>query len=86
MASFIEDDPFKDPSLAGTATPQPRSAAAGSETLAVGRRASLTLGTDSLVVLDEALLEPKGPNCCGISLAGSKPLLAACATSPADTV
>jgi sphingosine kinase len=48
------DDPFRDPSLAPTAA-QP---ADGSiehmdvpDTIAVGRNASLTLGTDSLIVL-----------------------------------
>lgn len=43
------DDPFKDPSLGGTSTPQPP--ADVPDTLVVGRSASLTLGTDSLVVL-----------------------------------
>lgn len=71
MSSSGEDDPFKDPSLAGNQTSQP---AAGDvpATLAVGRTASLTLGTDSLVVLDEALLEREGVNCCGIRLGGKK--------------
>jgi sphingosine kinase len=40
------------------------------DTLAVGRNASLTLGTDSLIVLDEALLDSKSASCCGLSLAG----------------
>lgn len=52
MASVGDDDPFKDPSLAGTQTPQPQpSDNVPGTTLAVGRNASLTLGTDSLVVL-----------------------------------
>ncbi|KAF1956419.1 sphingoid long chain base kinase-like protein [Byssothecium circinans] len=67
MASVGEADPFKDPSL----RPAPENAGAEvPDTLAVGRNASLTLGTDSLVVLDEALLQGRGVNCCGISLAG----------------
>ena len=48
------DDPFRDPSLAPTAA----QAADGAnehmdvpDTLSVGRNASLTLGTDSLIVL-----------------------------------
>ncbi|KAF1968612.1 sphingoid long chain base kinase-like protein [Bimuria novae-zelandiae CBS 107.79] len=40
-------------------------------TLAVGRNASLTLGTDALIVLDAALIESKGAGCCGLSLPGS---------------
>jgi sphingosine kinase len=53
-----DDDPFRDPSLASTA-PQPplpppestREHSDAPDTLAVGRNASLTLGTDSLIVL-----------------------------------
>lgn len=44
------DDPFRDPSLAPPPTQQV-DAASVPDTLAVGRDASLTLGTDSLVVL-----------------------------------
>jgi hypothetical protein len=57
MASGAGDDPFRDPSLAST-TPQPPPPSEGRpehadapDTLAVGRNASLTLGTDSLIVL-----------------------------------
>lgn len=59
MASILEDDPFKDPSLAGTSTPlsQPPFAVNVPATLPVGRNASLTLGTDSLVVLGENAAE-----------------------------
>ncbi|KAF2034824.1 sphingoid long chain base kinase-like protein [Setomelanomma holmii] len=53
-----DDDPFKDPSLASTA-PQPPQPADDStahldvpDTLAVGREASLTLGSESLVIVD----------------------------------
>jgi sphingosine kinase len=54
MASNVgDDDPFRDPSLA-SAAPQPPASTHDTEvpdTLAVGRNASLTLGTDSLIVL-----------------------------------
>ncbi|KAH7114307.1 sphingoid long chain base kinase-like protein [Dendryphion nanum] len=50
---MAEDNPFKDPSNARAESPQPQHAPSNvSDTLAVGREASLTLGTDSLVVLD----------------------------------
>lgn len=92
--SLVTEDPFQDPSLGAANAPQPHahvSPANVPDTLAVGRNASLTLGTDSLVVLgrlwsygsdgraltspDEALLETKSANCCGISLAGSESFL-----------
>jgi hypothetical protein len=44
------DDPFRDPSLAGVPTTQSDTTNVP-PTLAVGRIASLTLGTDSLIVL-----------------------------------
>ncbi|KAF2739920.1 sphingoid long chain base kinase-like protein [Polyplosphaeria fusca] len=74
MSLITEDDPFKDPSLDDRPQPaQPPALNNVPDTLAVGRNASLTLGTDSLVVLDEALLESGGTLCCGISLTpGSK--------------
>ncbi|KAF2472202.1 sphingoid long chain base kinase-like protein [Lindgomyces ingoldianus] len=75
MALAGEDDPFKDPSLAGTQTPlsqQDHGDRVAGTTLAVGRNASLTLGTDSLIVLDEGLLETRSANCCGISLTPGK--------------
>ncbi|KAF2120653.1 sphingoid long chain base kinase-like protein [Lophiotrema nucula] len=75
-----DEDPFKDPSL-DTQHPAPQSPTHVAEsrtwdgandvpdTLAVGRNASLTLGTDSLIVLDEALLESRGPAlCCGVNV------------------
>jgi sphingosine kinase len=57
MAHAEGDDPFKDPSLDshgadGASTPQAHQNVP--DTLAVGRNASLTLGTDSLVVLGMA--------------------------------
>lgn len=58
------DDPFRDPSLAQQV--QNDDAATIPDTLAVGRDASLTLGTDSLVVLDEELQDSKDSRCCGV--------------------
>ncbi|KAF2018888.1 sphingoid long chain base kinase-like protein [Aaosphaeria arxii CBS 175.79] len=70
--TMAEDDPFKDPALGTTETPQPPEPSTNvPDTLAVGRNASLTLGQDSLVVLDEALLDNNG-GCCGISSLYSK--------------
>jgi hypothetical protein len=56
MASTAgDDDPFRDPLLAPAAPapqhPAPTHSNDAPDTLAVGRNASLTLGTDSLVVL-----------------------------------
>jgi sphingosine kinase len=74
MASMAgTDDPFRDPLLDSTPSQPPMNANPSlnvPDTLAVGRNASLTLGTDSLIVLDEALLESKSAGCCGLSLAG----------------
>ncbi|KAF2869712.1 sphingoid long chain base kinase-like protein [Massariosphaeria phaeospora] len=72
MSLAVDNDPFKDPSLRGSSAPPqpPHESPHVPDTLAVGRNASLTLGTDSLIVLDEGLLQSKGANCCGINLAG----------------
>jgi sphingosine kinase len=59
MASMAgSDDPFRDPLTTNAAPSQPSHASEPTQeqmnvpdTLAVGRNASLTLGTDSLVVL-----------------------------------
>jgi hypothetical protein len=52
MALRVDQDPFKDPSLDGASTlPRQQPPTNVPATLAVGRNASLTLGTDSLVVL-----------------------------------
>jgi sphingosine kinase len=55
MALGVDEDPFKDPSLDAASTlrtlPQQQPSTDAPATLAVGRNASLTLGTDSLVVL-----------------------------------
>jgi sphingosine kinase len=58
MASTTtEDNPFKDPKLVSNNSPQPSSStdnvqahAEAPDTLPVGRNASLTLGTDALIV------------------------------------
>ncbi|KAH3941688.1 hypothetical protein HBH53_200020 [Parastagonospora nodorum] len=64
------EDPFRDPALAATSQARPQASDNVSDTLAVGRNASLTLGTDSLIVLDEELPASKGASFCGFSLAG----------------
>jgi sphingosine kinase len=55
MASMAgTDDPFRDPLLDSTPSQPPMNANPSlnvPDTLAVGRNASLTLGTDSLIVL-----------------------------------
>jgi sphingosine kinase len=56
-ATDSDQDPFRDPSLASAALQPLQPTDVGGEhahvpdTLAVGRNASLTLGTDSLIVL-----------------------------------
>lgn len=55
-------DPFRDPAVDATLDVP--------ATLAVGRNASLTLGTDALIVVDEALRDAKN-GCCGLSLPGT---------------
>ena len=50
-----DDDPFKDPSLPSSqAQQQTQPDIPPGSTLAVGRNASLTLGTDSLIVLGKS--------------------------------
>lgn len=54
MALAAADDPFKDPSLHNSPAPPPNAPQTTvdvPDTLVVSRNASLTLGTDSLVVL-----------------------------------
>lgn len=60
MASDMQD-PFADPVPFAS-----NDASAADSTLTVGRNASLTLGTDTLIVLDEGLLEQRRINCCGL--------------------
>ncbi|KAK2626608.1 hypothetical protein QTJ16_003783 [Diplocarpon rosae] len=59
------DDPFVDPAASFEDAGR-RNSLAAEATLALGRNVSLTLGTDSLIVLDEAFEERKGTNFCGI--------------------
>lgn len=65
--SIADSDPFKDP-----VAPLEEDDAAGGSTLVVGRDASLTLATDSLIVLDESPQEGRTANCCGLLPTGSK--------------
>ncbi|KAL5115212.1 sphinganine kinase lcb4 [Pleosporales sp. CAS-2024a] len=66
------DDPFCDPAPpAPTPTPTPTSAHVP-DTLAVGRNASLTLGPDAVVVLDEELPATQRARCCRLPLRGSE--------------
>ncbi|KAL9594680.1 MAG: hypothetical protein Q9219_006900 [cf. Caloplaca sp. 3 TL-2023] len=61
MASFPPDgDPFIDPIQS-----EPPQRSVEESTLLVGRTASLTLGTDSLIVLDEGFAQRKRWNCFG---------------------
>ncbi|KAJ4985554.1 diacylglycerol kinase catalytic domain-containing protein [Stagonosporopsis vannaccii] len=71
-ATAGHDDPFRDPSLAPPQTQPGDAAASVPDTLAVGRDASLTLGTDSLVVLDEDLQDGADARCCGLALPGKR--------------
>ncbi|KAI9722382.1 MAG: hypothetical protein M1812_001854 [Candelaria pacifica] len=59
--SSVNDDPFVDPIV----TDQPVDLI-DDLTLSVGRDAFLTLGTDSLIVLDESLVKSKPSHCCGL--------------------
>ncbi|KAH7413992.1 sphingoid long chain base kinase-like protein [Phaeosphaeria sp. MPI-PUGE-AT-0046c] len=80
MNSSTAEDPFQDP-LIGHVTPQPAQPSPRQTqpaqpnldvpaTLTVGRNASLTLGTDALIVQDADLKASKGASLCGISLPG----------------
>ena len=62
MSSLGEDDPFKDPSVASAPLTRPSSTNVP-PTLAVGRNASLTLGTDSLIVLGRRCASCGGSMC-----------------------
>ncbi|PSS20108.1 hypothetical protein M430DRAFT_18286 [Amorphotheca resinae ATCC 22711] len=63
------DNPFRDPATSSDELGRDNSVTMDS-TLAVGRDASLSLGTDSLVVLDEAF-ENGGIGCCGLWPSGT---------------
>ncbi|KAI9881046.1 MAG: sphinganine kinase lcb4 [Pleopsidium flavum] len=57
-----DSDPFVDPDIV-----EEQQDFARESTLAVGRNASLTLGTDSLIVLDEGFVHKRETsNCCGL--------------------
>jgi sphingosine kinase len=60
-------DPFVDPD---PSFDHGRHSFAADSTLAVGRNATLTLGTDSLIVLDEAFEKGDSSNCCGLWSSG----------------
>lgn len=77
MARAGADDPFQDPSLDTMSTPlkAPSSHTAVDDTLDVGRNAHLTLGTDALVVVDEALAEKKASLCCGVSFGSGRAVM-----------
>jgi sphingosine kinase len=59
------DDPFSDHARIDSSPVSERDLIA-SATLAVGRNATLTLGTDSLILLDEGLYGSSTPRCCGL--------------------
>ncbi|KAI5370162.1 putative diacylglycerol kinase, catalytic domain, inorganic polyphosphate/ATP-NAD kinase [Septoria linicola] len=61
------DDPDPDPDHAPSETSSSSSSPADSAVLTVDRNATLTLGTDSLIVLDEGLRHRRSAaNCCGL--------------------
>lgn len=70
------NDPFADPRTSTNLPPEHAEGEASSTTssslfpitttLQISRSASLTLGTDSLILLDESLNSPKLLNCCGL--------------------
>ncbi|KAG9228992.1 ATP-NAD kinase-like domain-containing protein [Amylocarpus encephaloides] len=64
------DNPFVDPAPSFEENGRGNSFATDA-TLAVGRNASLTLGTDSLIVLDESFEKRDHSNCCGLWPSGT---------------
>lgn len=58
------DDPFADHAAIDNSTLERDLVT--SATLAVGRHATLTLGTDSLILLDEGLYGSSESRCCGL--------------------
>ncbi|RDW94497.1 sphingoid long chain base kinase-like protein [Coleophoma crateriformis] len=67
---MASDNPFVDPAGSFEEHGRDHSFAVDS-TLSVGRNASLTLGTDSLIVLDEAFEKRDRSNCCGLWPSGT---------------
>ncbi|MCJ1475999.1 sphinganine kinase lcb4 [Lambiella insularis] len=63
----IDSNPFADPSV-----DQDQHHFVEDSTLSVGRNASLTLGTDSLIVLDEGFTRKETTKCCGLISSQSK--------------
>ncbi|KAI9800338.1 MAG: hypothetical protein M1825_004108 [Sarcosagium campestre] len=61
------NDPFADPGFGDDAE-----SFMIDTTIALGRDVSLTLGTDSLIVLDEGQVQKTGSNCCGLLPNASK--------------
>ncbi|KAF8865499.1 sphingoid long chain base kinase-like protein [Acephala macrosclerotiorum] len=70
MTTMATDNPFVDPATSFEEAGRGSSVAIDA-TLAVGRNASLTLGTDSLIVLDEAFEKRDRTNCCGLWPSGT---------------
>ncbi|KAH6719096.1 ATP-NAD kinase-like domain-containing protein [Leptodontidium sp. 2 PMI_412] len=68
--SAPSDNPFVDPATSFDDAGRGNSFAANA-TLALGRNVSLTLGTDSLIVLDEENEQRAGSNCCGLWPSGT---------------
>ncbi|THV77358.1 sphingoid long chain base kinase 4 [Aureobasidium pullulans] len=65
--SLPVDNPFVDPSIHETP-----SALQGEATLFVAEDASLTLGADSLIILDDRFVHREAANCCGLLPTRSK--------------
>ncbi|KAG9544435.1 hypothetical protein KCU77_g18285, partial [Aureobasidium melanogenum] len=59
--SLPADNPFVDPSLHETP-----SALQGEATLFVSEDASLTLGADATIILDDRFVHREAANCCGL--------------------
>ncbi|KAL8669591.1 MAG: hypothetical protein Q9168_005831 [Polycauliona sp. 1 TL-2023] len=74
----IDEDPFVDPVTVHQASrrSEQRQPAVEDSTLIAGRTASLTLGTESLIVLDEGFAQSKRGTCCGLLGNESKTTLA----------
>ncbi|KAI9734910.1 MAG: sphinganine kinase lcb4 [Cirrosporium novae-zelandiae] len=60
------NDPFRDPSADPSLEDIHHTPSVAESTLAVGRNASLTLGTKELIVLDEGFVDQGNGLCCGL--------------------
>jgi sphingosine kinase len=67
-SAMATDNPFVDPA---SSFEDGRGNSFEGSTLSVARDASLTLGTDSLIVLDEAFEKRDRSNCCGLWPSGT---------------